>query len=294
MDKWVLGLIGGSGVYDIELDSESEWRTMSTQWGEPSDQLRFGSLEGIDVVFLPRHSRGHKIPPHKINYRANIAALKQAGASDIISLSACGSFQAQMKPGEFVVVEQFVDRTSAMREKSFFDAGVSCYAPLAEPVSARLSGYLAQALEKSGATYHQAASYLAMEGPQFSTRAESKLHKSWGLDVVGMTNMPEAKLAREAELPYATLGMITDFDSWSEEGLDIARLLEIMGRSVQRAKEMLRHFAKALPRTRTADPQGIETTLDSAIITAKESLPPDFARRYAPIVNRFVKGHPNG
>ena len=248
MNSWVIGIIGGSGVYDMALDEDGGWQSITTPWGEPSDQLRFGKLAGADIVFLPRHARGHKIPPHKINYRANIAALKRAGVSDIISLSACGSFQSHIKTGEFVIVEQFVDRTSALRQKSFFDEGLSCYVPFADPVSARLSEYLSTAAQKAGAKAHRQVSYLAIEGPQLSTRAESKLHKSWGLDVVGMTNMPEAKLAREAELPYATLGMVTDYDSWSaEESLDIARLLEVMALSVERAKEILRHFVATLP-----------------------------------------------
>lgn len=274
----------------MELDgTSSEWQEISTKWGSPSDQLRFGSLEGVDVVFLPRHGRGHKILPHKINYRANIAALKQAGVSDVISISACGSFKEELKPGDFVLVDQFIDCTSSLRQKSFFDVGVACHVPLAEPISARLNGLLASALEKNGLRFHKGGTYLAMQGPQFSTRAESRLHKAWGCDVIGMTNMPEAKLAREAELPYATLAMVTDFDSWQEESLDIASLLQIMGKSVVGAKNALKSLASALPAKREEDPQGIETILDFAIITAKENLPLDFASKYAPIISRYFE-----
>lgn len=290
MSKWVIGIIGGSGVYDMPLDEDRGFQEISTQWGAPSDQLRLGTLAGVEVVFIPRHARGHKIPPHKINYRANIAALKQAGVSDIISLAACGSFKKELAAGHFVIPAQFIDRTSASRAKSFFDEGVTVHTPFADPVSARLGQFLAHALDKAGLTYHQEATYLAMEGPQFSTRAESKLHKSWGVDVIGMTNMPEAKLAREAELPYATLAMVTDYDSWSEETLDIENLLKIMGQTVEGAKGVLKNFLAALPPERTLDPQGIETTLDSAVITAREHLPKDFAKAYSPIVDRFVKG----
>ena len=212
-DKWTVGIIGGSGLYDIEGLENPQWIDIDTPWGAPSDAILFAELDGVNLRFLPRHGRGHKHSPSSINYRANIDALKRAGCTDLLSLSAVGSLQEQYSPGEFVMVDQFIDRTFA-REKSFFGPGMVAHVSVADPICARLSGHASKAAKAAGASVHQGGTYLAMEGPQFSTRAESEMYRSWGCDVIGMTNMPEAKLAREAELPYATIAMVTDYDCW--------------------------------------------------------------------------------
>ncbi|HYI84642.1 MAG TPA: S-methyl-5'-thioadenosine phosphorylase, partial [Acetobacteraceae bacterium] len=209
----VIGLIGGSGLYDMDGLEEREWRRVHTPWGEPSDALLFGRLEGVRCVFLPRHGRGHPAPPSALNYRANIDALKRSGVTEIVSLSAVGSLREDLPPGHFVIVDQFIDRTFA-REKSFFGTGCVAHVSVAHPVCPRLGDALEGAARGLGLPVSRGGTYLVMEGPQFSTRAESELYRSWGCSVIGMTNMPEAKLAREAELCYATVAMVTDFDCW--------------------------------------------------------------------------------
>ena len=210
----MIGIIGGSGLYDIEGLTDAKWVSVETPWGAPSDQVFTGTLDGVKMAFLPRHGRGHVQTPSSINYRANIDALKRIGVTDVISVSACGSFREEMAPGDFVIVDQFIDRTFA-REKSFFGPGCVGHVSVAHPTCPRLSAACQTAAKAEGITVHMGGTYLAMEGPQFSTLAESKMYREvWGCDVIGMTNMPEAKLAREAELDYASVAMITDFDSW--------------------------------------------------------------------------------
>ena len=213
MTKTVLGIIGGSGVYDIAGLENASWRRVESPWGSPSDALLFGTFKGVDLVFLPRHGRGHIQSPTSINYRANIDVLKRAGCTDVISVSACGSLQESLPPGSFVIVDQFIDRTFA-REKSFFGPGFVAHVSMAHPVCPKLADALADAAKETGIKYSKGGTYLAMEGPQFSTLAESNLYRSWGCTVIGMTAMPEAKLAREAELPYALVAMVTDYDCW--------------------------------------------------------------------------------
>jgi len=215
MSDWVLGIIGGSGLYEIEGLENPEWISIQTPWGMPSDDILFAELGGIKLRFLPRHGRGHPLTPSDVNYRANIDAMKRAGCTDLLSLSAVGSLKEQYPPGDFVVIDQFIDRTFK-REKSFFGKGMVAHVSVADPVCERLAGFAAKAANAAGATVHKSGTYLAMEGPQFSTKAESHMYRSWGCDVIGMTNMPEAKLAREAELPYATVAMVTDYDCWHE------------------------------------------------------------------------------
>jgi 5'-methylthioadenosine phosphorylase len=214
--EWVLGVVGGSGLYEIDGLKNQRWVKIDTPWGDPSDELLMGELDGVKLVFLPRHGRGHRIPPSGLNFRANIDALKRAGCTDILSLSAVGSLREALNPGTFVVVDQFIDRTFA-RTKSFFGEGLVAHVSMAHPTCPRLSSLAAEAARAAGARVIEGGTYLAMEGPQFSTKAESLVYRSWGCDVIGMTNMPEAKLAREAELPYASIGMVTDYDGWHEE-----------------------------------------------------------------------------
>ncbi len=271
MAKAVLGVIGGSGVYDLPLDN-AEWRHVASPWGEASDQLRFGEIKGLPVVFLPRHGRGHRLSPSAINYRANIDALKRAGVTDLVSVSACGSFREHLPPGTFVIVDQFIDRTFA-REKSFFGAGCVAHVSLGEPVAPLLAKRLAAAAIAIGVPCHEGGTYLCMEGPQFSTIAESRLYRAWGCDVIGMTNMPEAKLAREAEICYATVAMVTDFDSWHERHgtVDIQSILKVMRANSENARNLVQRVALDFPREHEPCPIGSDRALDHAIITAPEA-----------------------
>lgn len=266
MSGWTLGVIGGSGLYEIDGLIGREWREVRSPWGEPSDSVLFGELEGVPVRFLPRHGRAHRLSPSDLNYRANIDALKRAGCTDLISLSAVGSLREALAPGTFVAVDQFVDRTFA-RANSFFGAGLVAHVSLADPLCPRLSRLAAQAARSAGATVVEGGTYLAMEGPQFSTRAESRLYRAWGCDVIGMTNMPEAKLAREAELPYASLAMVTDYDSWREEGeaVEVGQILQIMQANAALARATVRALAASL--TGPRDPSPIDTALDGALVT---------------------------
>jgi len=265
---------------------------VETPWGAPSGALVRARLEGLDIVFMPRHGEGHAVPPSAINYRANIDALKRAGVTDLLSLSACGSLQDHLEPGHFVVVDQYVDRTFA-RQKSFFGAGCVAHVAMADPVCARLSGLAADAAEAAGVAHVQRrGTYLAMEGPQFSTRAESALYRSWGLDVIGMTNMPEAKLAREAELPYASVCMVTDYDCWRAPDADVAisEILEVMAANTHHAHAMLRALAKTLAgQTRTPSSQGIERTLDHAIITPPSHRDPVLVAKLDAVAGRVLR-----
>jgi 5'-methylthioadenosine phosphorylase len=272
MTRAVLGVIGGSGVYELPGLREGRWETVESPWGQPSDELHFGRLGELEVVFLPRHGRGHKYSPSTINYRANIDVLKRAGVTDLISVSACGSFREELEPGKFVIVDQFIDRTFA-REKSFFDTGCVAHVPLAYPISPLLANRLYDAGRAEGIDVHKGGTYLCMEGPQFSTLAESLLYKSWGLDVIGMTNMPEAKLAREAEICYATVAMVTDYDCWhSDHGdVDIAAILEVVRKNAGNATRLIARLARDLPKTHEPCPIGSDKALEFAILTAPEA-----------------------
>jgi 5'-methylthioadenosine phosphorylase len=288
MTHWVLGVIGGSGLYDIP-GITGAWRSVGTPWGSPSDQLFDGAIGDQRVVFLPRHGRGHLISPSGINARANIDALKRLGVTDVLSLSACGSLREDFAPGDFVLVDQFIDRTFA-REKSFFGTGMVAHVSMAHPVCPRLADLAAQAARDVGARTHVGGTYLVMEGPQFSTLAESKLYRSWGCDVIGMTNMPEAKLAREAELPYASVAMVTDYDCWHEEvaHVTVANVLEVMAANAAKAKALVATLAQALAaKPREASPT--DTCLDFALITAPEARDPALIAKLDAVAGRVLK-----
>ena len=268
MSETILGIIGGSGVYEIEGLEHAEWRSIDTPWGAPSDQLLCGTLDGVDMVFLPRHGRGHVQTPTSINYRANIDALKRVGVTDVISVSACGSFKEELSPGTFVLVDQFIDRTFA-RDKSFFGPGLVAHVSMAHPVCPRLVDALAEAAQEEDIPYHKGGTYLAMEGPQFSSLAESHLYRAWGCDVIGMTNMPEAKLAREAELPYATVAMVTDYDCWhpDHDNVEVADVIGVLMSNADKARALVRRVAGKLGPGRIPSPIGADRALDTAILT---------------------------
>jgi 5'-methylthioadenosine phosphorylase len=286
--EWVLGVIGGSGLYEIEGLTNRRWIKIDSPWGDPSDALLMGELDGVRLVFLPRHGRGHRIPPSDLNFRANIDVLKRAGCTDILSLSAVGSLREALNPGTFVVVDQFIDRTFA-RAKSFFGQGLVAHVSMAHPTCPRLSGLAAAAARAAGARVIEGGTYLAMEGPQFSTRAESAVYRSWGCDVIGMTNMPEAKLAREAELPYASIGMVTDYDGWHEEfaPVEVADILGVLMANSKKAAQAVGHLADALKGPRPASP--IDTCLDGAIITAPEARDAALMARLDAVAGRTLR-----
>jgi len=290
MSNWVIGVIGGSGLYEIDGLENAEQISLETPWGAPSDALIKGQVGNVTFVFLPRHGKGHRLSPTTVPYRANIDALKRLGCTDILSISACGSLQEQYAPGEFVMVDQFIDRTFA-REKSFFGPGMVAHVSVADPVCQRLSGLAGDAAEAAGATVHRGGTYLAMEGPQFSSRAESHLYRQWGCDVIGMTNMPEAKLAREAELPYATMAMVTDYDCWraDEAAVEVINVLEVMAANTTKAKAAITRLAAALQDIpRTPSPQGIETCLDYAMITAPDARDPAILAKLDAVAGRVL------
>jgi 5'-methylthioadenosine phosphorylase len=289
MAAWKLGVIGGSGLYDIEGLKGATWKSVASPFGVPSDQLLSGRLGEVDLVFLPRHGRGHPLPPTAVNARANIDALKRAGCTDVVSLSAVGSLRESLAPGDFVIVDQYIDRTFA-REKSFFGAGLAAHVSMAAPVCPRLSALAAGAARAAGARVVEGACYLAMEGPQFSTGAESALYRSWGCDVIGMTNMPEAKLAREAELPYASVAMVTDYDCWHEAfaHVELAQILLVLAANADKARALIGHLAAALPASRTPSP--IDTCLDGALITAPAARDPAMVAKLSAIAGRALKG----
>jgi 5'-methylthioadenosine phosphorylase len=291
MARTVLGVIGGSGVYAIEgLDGPREERVASP-WGEPSDALRFGVLAGVDVVFLARHGRGHTLGPSDINYRANIDALKRAGVTDLISVSACGSLKEELSPGMFVLVDQFIDRTFA-RAKSFFGKGLVAHVSMAQPVCPKLVDALEEAARAESIPYQRGGTYLAMEGPQFSSLAESQLYRSWGCDVLGMTNMPEAKLAREAELPYASVAMVTDYDCWhpAHGHVEVTNVLQVLKDNASKANALIRRAAPLLGPERKPSPLGLETTLDTAIITAPAARDPALLAKLDAVAGRVLRG----
>ncbi|MBC6411495.1 MAG: S-methyl-5'-thioadenosine phosphorylase, partial [Hyphomonadaceae bacterium] len=280
-----------SGLYDIDGLENPEWVFVDTPWGEPSDDILFAQLNGVKLRFLPRHGRGHRLPPGDLNFRANIDALKRAGCTDILSVSAVGSLRENYAPGEFVIVDQFVDRTFK-REKSFFGEGCVAHVSMADPVCNRLAALAGDAAEKAGAKVHRGGTYLAMEGPQFSTRAESEIYRQWGCSVIGMTNMPEAKLAREAELPYATVAMVTDYDCWHPDhgDVDVASIIAILRENVNTARDAVRHLISHMAdNERTPGPQGIETNLDAALITALEARDPGLLTKLDAVAGRVLQ-----
>ncbi|WP_169543071.1 S-methyl-5'-thioadenosine phosphorylase [Sneathiella aquimaris] len=268
----VIGVIGGSGVYELDALEDKRWETVASSFGTPSDQLLFGRLGNVDMVFLPRHGRGHKISPSEINYRANIDAMKRAGVTEIISVSACGSLDGDLAPGTFVLVDQFIDRTFA-REKSFFGTGLVAHVSMADPVCPRLADQLEVAASNTGVKLVRGGTYLAMEGPQFSTRAESNLYRSWGCQVIGMTNMPEAKLAREAEMCYATVAMVTDFDCWhpDHDDVDVSAVIKVLGENADNARSLVSEVAAPLGAHTGSCHAGCHMALEYALITPPEA-----------------------
>ncbi len=284
---WHIGVIGGSGLAaGIGLEDAQEI-AVASPFGEPSAPVTTGRIGGVRFTFLPRHGPGHAIPPGQINYRANIDVLKRCRVTDVIALSAVGSLDEAMRPGHFVAVDQFIDRTMG-RANSFFGPGLVAHVSLADPTCPRLTAALAQAAEAEDAVAHRGGTYVAIEGPQFSTRAESRMYRQWGGQVIGMTAMPEARLAREAELPYALLGMVTDFDSWREgDEADVAAILAVMHRNVDLARRVVRRFAGALPARRSPSP--IDTALDHAVMTASEARDPALIARLQAVAGRALR-----
>lgn len=289
MAKRVIGVIGGSGVYAIDGLDEIERLEVATPWGLPSDALVKGVLAGVDVLFLSRHGQGHRLPPSHVNYRANIDALKRAGATDILSISACGSLREALSPGMFVLVDQFIDRTSG-REKSFFGPGFVAHVSMAEPTCPALRAALGASCEALAIPYTHGGTYVAIDGPHFSSKAESHLYRTFGADIIGMTNMPEAKLAREAELPYASVAMITDYDCWhaEEKPVEVAHILAVMHANTEKAKKLIADVARRLGPQREASPLGIETVLDYAVITAPEARDPALVAKLDAVAGRYL------
>ena len=289
MAETVIGVIGGSGLYGMEGLTETEWRRVESPFGEPSDELLFGKLDGVQMVFLPRHGRGHRISPSGINYRANIDCMKRAGVTDIISVSACGSFREELAPGTFVIVDQFIDRTFA-REKSFFGNGLVAHVSMADPVCSRLGDALDAAASEIGIDHVRGGTYLTMEGPQFSTRAESYLYRDWGCSVIGMTNMPEAKLAREAEICYATVAMVTDYDCWHEDHdhVDVAQVIAVLTGNAEKAQRLVAAVAPKLGGGRDVCTAGCDRALEVALITAPEARDPSVAANLDAVAGRVL------
>ncbi|MFD0858906.1 S-methyl-5'-thioadenosine phosphorylase [Roseovarius aquimarinus] len=290
MGERMIGVIGGSGVYDIEGLEGAEWREVRSPFGAPSDRILTGTLSGMKMAFLPRHGRGHVHSPSSVPYRANIDALKRLGVTDVVSASACGSFREEMAPGDFVILDQYIDRTFA-REKSFFGPGCVAHVSIAHPTCPRLSAACADAAEATGSRVHRGGTYLAMEGPQFSTLAESKLYREhWGCDVIGMTGMPEAKLAREAELCYASVAMITDYDSWHPDHgeVDVTAIIATLMGNAARAKDMLRALPDHLERDASPCPHGCDRALEYAILTAPEARDPAMLEKLDAVAGRVL------
>ncbi|MEO0427841.1 MAG: S-methyl-5'-thioadenosine phosphorylase [Pseudomonadota bacterium] len=287
----MLGVIGGSGLYDIDESGTPDWRAVESPWGRPSDAVLHAQVAGAPLAFLPRHGRGHALSPTDVPYRANIDAMKRVGVMDILSFSACGSFREEMAPGDFVIIDQFIDRTFA-RAKSFFGEGCVAHVSMAEPVCSRLRGVLLDCADLPGVPkLHDGGTYLAMEGPQFSTLAESRLYREvWGCDVIGMTNMPEAKLAREAEICYATVAMVTDYDSWHPDHgeVDIQSIIKTMQANVAGAKALLSAAAERLAGPRGPCPAGCDRALEHAIITAPEKRDPDLLAKLDAVAGRVL------
>ena len=285
----VIGIIGGSGVYDVAGLEDKVWRRVDTPWGSPSGELLFGSLAGVSCVFLPRHGRDHALSPTHLNYRANIDALKRSGVTDVLSLSAVGSLREDLQPGHFVIVDQFIDRSFA-RDKSFFGEGCVAHVSMADPVCPRLGDALEAGARALGLPVTRGGSYLVMEGPQFSTRAESNLYRSWGCSVIGMTNMPEAKLAREAELCYATLAMVTDFDCWHEahDAVTVDAVIRVMAANADNARALVQAVVPGLGALRGPCPAGCDRALETAIVTAPAHRDPSLMAKLDAVACRVL------
>lgn len=290
MTNAVLGIVGGSGFYGLPGLENARWQQVDSPWGAPSDEILFAELAGLPMRFLPRHGRGHKLSPTGINYRANIDALKRAGVTDLVSISACGSLKKKYEPGHFVLPDQFIDRTFA-REKSFFGTGCVAHVALGDPVSPLLVKAVEKAAKAEHIKCHSGGTYLAMEGPQFSTRAESNLYRSWDCDVIGMTNMPEAKLAREAELCYATVAMVTDYDCWHEDHahVDVAAIIALMQHNTEKAQRLVMRLAQDFPREHPACPIGSDRALDVAIITSPEARDTALLKKLDAVAGRVLR-----
>ena len=288
MADWHIGVIGGSGLYEPGALDDAQEIEVASSFGEPSGPITTGMLGGVCFSFLARHGAGHRLSPSEVNFRANIDALKRCGVTDLVAISAIGSLQEEMAPGEFVVVDQLIDRTIG-RERSFFGGGVTAHVPLADPVCPRLSDLAGKAAKKAGATVHNGGNYVAIEGPQFSTRAESLMFRQWGAHVIGMTAMPEARLAREAELPYALLGMVTDYDCWRDAhaDVDVTDILNVMRGNAETARTALAELAGLLPKKR--EPSPIDTILDFAVVTSPDKLDPRALARLDAIAPRLLE-----
>ncbi|MGH1452146.1 MAG: S-methyl-5'-thioadenosine phosphorylase [Paracoccaceae bacterium] len=292
MTDTMIAIIGGSGLYQIDGLENPQWQSVDTPWGAPSDAILTGRLDGVKMAFLPRHGRGHVHAPSTVPYRANIDALKRLGVTDVISVSACGSFRENMAPGDFVVVDQFIDRTIA-REKSFFGTGCVAHVSVAHPTCPRLSAACLTAAQAQGITVHDGGTYLAMEGPQFSTLAESKMYReTWGCDVIGMTNMPEAKLAREAELCYASVAMITDYDSWHPDHgeVDVTQIIETLTGNADKARAMVARLPALLGADRAPCPHGCDRALEYALLTAPDARDPALVAKLDAVAGRVLRG----
>jgi 5'-methylthioadenosine phosphorylase len=289
MTKSVLGIIGGSGIYDLPGLTNIREQRIASPWGEPSAPLRVGEIEGLPVVFLSRHDKGHRLSPSDINYRANIDVLKRARVTDLVSLSACGSFKEELPPGTFVLVDQFVDRTHK-RESSFFGKGLVAHVSIAHPVSPLLRAHLRNAAKAEGIPSHWGGTYICMEGPQFSTYAESMTYKQLGYSVIGMTNMPEAKLAREAEICYATVAMVTDFDCWhpDHDAVTVQDIVKVLLANAEKAKGLVARLARDFPREHEPCPIGSDRALDTALITAPEARDPELIRKLDAVAGRVL------
>jgi len=295
MPKHRIGIIGGSGLYQIDGMTGVEWRRVESSFGQPSDELCFGEIDGARVVFLPRHGRGHKIPPNEINFRANIDALKRAGVTQVLSISAVGSLRADLPPGTFVLVDQFIDRT-LRGPKTFFTTGLVAHVSMAHPTCKRLVGHLGAAADELRLPHAKTGTYVVMEGPQFSSLAESKMHQGFGGDVIGMTNMPEAKLAREAELCYASVAMVTDFDCWhpDHDHVQVSDVIRVMHANSAHAKQLLRNVIPRLGADAGPCAHGCDHALEYAILTAPEARDPELAQRLDAVAGRVLrKGRPS-
>jgi 5'-methylthioadenosine phosphorylase len=291
MTKAVLGIIGGSGIYDLPGLTNLREQRIASPWGEPSGSLRFGEIEGLPIVFLSRHDKGHRLSPSDINYRANIDVLKRAGVTDLVSLSACGSFKEELPPGTFVVVDQYVDRTFG-RASSFFGTGCVAHVSMAHPVSPLLIGHIERAARAEGIRHARGGTYVCMEGPQFSTYAESMTYKQLGYSVIGMTNMPEAKLAREAELCYASVAMVTDFDCWhpDHDAVQVADIIKVLLDNAANAQRLVARLARDFPREHEPCPIGSDRALDAALITAPDARDPALLARLDAVAGRVLNG----
>jgi 5'-methylthioadenosine phosphorylase len=290
MTKSVLGIIGGSGVYDLPGLANVRDERVHSPWGHPSGPLRIGEVDGLPVVFLSRHDKGHRLSPSDINYRANIDVLKRAGVTDLVSLSACGSFKEDLPPGTFVLVDQFFDRTYN-RENSFFGTGLVAHVSMAHPVSPKLHERIVAAAGEETIGVVRGGTYVCIEGPQFSTHAESMVYKNLGFSVIGMTNMPEAKLAREAEICYASIAMVTDFDCWHphHDAVTVQDIIQVLGENADKAKCLVARLAKEFPREHEPCPIGSDRALDNALITAPEARDPDLIARLDAVAGRVLR-----